>query len=272
MARCILVLVLTAVGTGGCMTPPIITIEQREVSITYVLPGIEGASYFNRNIANGLKRGGVRGAVEIFDWTTRAGPFGWFNHLTNEVHHQVQSMRLARHIVRYQRKHPTKPIFIVAHSGGAGIALGALEALPDSRPIAGVILLAGAVSPDHDLGKALSRTQWGIWNFYSRRDIFFLVMGTTLFGTIDRTHEASAGAVGFRAPDALSSEGIREYESKLHEVPWDTEMGKFGHYGGHSSSSALDFVAEYLAPIIREAEESPHHDNRSRGIQSGDTT
>ncbi|NOT01505.1 MAG: hypothetical protein HOP29_12850 [Phycisphaerales bacterium] len=252
--------VLAIIGSGGCLSPPVITIEQRDVSITYVLPGIEGAGYFNRSIANGLKRGGVRGAVEIFDWTTRAGPLGWFNHLSNETHHQVQGMRLARHIVRYQRKHPGEPIFIVAHSGGAGIALIALEALPDTKPIDGIILLAGAVSPDHDLTKALSRTRGALWNFYSPRDIFFLVMGTTLFGTIDRTHEASAGAVGFRLPADLSEEGAIAYETKLHDIPWDKEMGKFGHYGGHSSSSALDFVAEYLAPIIRDAEESPPSD------------
>lgn len=218
--------------------------------MVYVLPGIEGPSRINRNIVRGLLDGGIEGAVEIFDWSTTAGPFGWYVHLTDIRRHRVEAFRLARRIVRYQRAYPDRPIFLVAHSGGAGIALSAVEILPETAGVDGVILLAAAVSPQRDLSRALTQTRRGIWNFHSLRDFGFLVVGTTLFGTIDRQHRPSAGALGFDLPENADDDRRALYTEKLHEVPYAKEMSHDGNLGTHNGWTRRTFVANWIAPII----------------------
>ena len=46
------------------------TFEYLEHGYTFVLPGIEGESLFNSNVAQGLSNGGVETAIEVHDWTT----------------------------------------------------------------------------------------------------------------------------------------------------------------------------------------------------------
>ena len=45
------------------------TPERLQHGLVLVLPGIEGESCINHNIAHGLADGGVSSAIEIFDWT-----------------------------------------------------------------------------------------------------------------------------------------------------------------------------------------------------------
>lgn len=239
------------VAICGCapLTRP--TVEQQRIRQVYVLPGIEGRSALNVAIADGLADGGVDGAITIHDWATWAGPFGWFVHLTNHRRNRVEAFRLARRIMKHQRTHPGCSIFLVAHSGGAGIALSAVEALSPAMPIDGVILLAAAVSPRRDLRSALERTKLGIWNFSSRRDVAFLMLGTSLFGTMDRTFEPSAGAVGFKLPSDLSEAEADQYARKLHPMPHDRAMAEYGNHGTHNGWAKREFVAAWLAPIIK---------------------
>ena len=246
----IAILGLVAAILPGCSRVPRPTLEQKQVSMVYVLPGVEGKSRYNVRIAKGLIKGGVKGAVQIYDWTTGGGPFVWLVHLAHQRRNRIEAIRLARHIVKYQKTHPDRPVFLVAHSGGAGIALMAVERLPGHTPVEAVILLGGAVSPEWDLTKALARTRRGLWNFYSGRDIVFLVLGTSIFGTIDRKHGPSAGAVGFEVPGDLADEAAELYESRLHQVPYDRTMSPLGHNGGHGGWTSPAFVARWLAPII----------------------
>ncbi len=234
----------------GCVTLPAPTPEQEQKRIVYVLPGIEGRSRYNLNIAKGLLDGRFDGAVEIHDWTTGAGSLAWFIHLADKRRNHIEAIRLARRIVQYQRQNRKRPVYIVAHSGGAGIALQAVENLPEDTPVEAVVLLAAAVSPERDLSQSLACTRQGIWNFYSRRDFMFLVLGTSLFGTIDRRHGPSAGAVGFSEPDDLSQEAAELYAEKLHQIPYDPAMATDGNRGGHADCTSPQFVAQWIAPII----------------------
>jgi len=241
---------LILVSQAGCVSAPRPSLEQKQRAMVYVLPGIEGESRFNINIAKGLIRGGVDGAVTVHDWTTRAGSLGWFLHLADERRNRSEAIRLARRIIKYQETFPNRPVYLVAHSGGAGIALMALERLPHFASVDAVVLLAAAVSPDHNLAKALAHTRRGIWNFYSNRDVGFLMLGTSLFGTIDRAHGPSAGAVGFSAPVDTSDEADRLYVEKLHQIPYVREMADDGNLGGHGGWTNPGFVARWVAPII----------------------
>ncbi len=246
----LLITAMLAILPAGCPRVPKATLDQQDVAMVYVLPGIEGRSVYNANIAKGLVRGGFEGAVEIYDWTTRAGPFGWLLHLAYHKRNRIKAIELARRIAHYEHAHPNRPVFLIAHSGGADVALMAAENLPVDVAIDGIILLAGAVSRDHNLTAAMEHTQRGIWNYYSTRDVGFLMIGTTVFGTSDRRFRPSAGALGFKTPPDLSPRAAELYEHKLFQVPYSSDMSKTGHYGGHTGWARPKFVAKYLAPIV----------------------
>ncbi|MEE9296633.1 MAG: alpha/beta hydrolase [Phycisphaerae bacterium] len=223
----------------------------------FVLPGIEGRSFANRNIVRGLTDGGVDSAIRIYDWTTGTGPFGWFVHLADIRRNRIQAIRLARMIIRYQKKHPHRPVFLIGHSGGAGIVLMTLDLLRKSQPVDGVILLGAAVWPHRNLVRSLKRTRRGIWNFYTPRDFGFLGLGTSLLGTIDRKFGPGAGAIGFRVPQGLSEEALDLYSGKLIQVRYDASMWAEGNPGTHAGWTNRRFVAKRLAPIVSGRAPSP---------------
>jgi pimeloyl-ACP methyl ester carboxylesterase len=145
---------------------------------------------------------------------------------------------------------------LIGHSGGGGVAVLATEMLPREEPVSSVILLAAAISPQHDLREALQRTQYGIFNYYSELDVF-LRAGTTFAGTIDREHAQAAGGVGFSqpcgtgvSPVTWTDEDKSLYARKLHQIKWDPEMRWAANYGGHMDWTRRPFVKTYLAPLV----------------------
>jgi pimeloyl-ACP methyl ester carboxylesterase len=216
---------------------------------TIVLPGIEGASVFNSNIAQGLVAGGVPTAIEVDDWTTGCSPL-FLYHLQAHARNRGHAQRLADKIVAYQDQYPGRPVNLIGHSGGGAMALMTLEALPPGRSAHCVVLIAPAISPGYDLRTALSRVEAGVWNFHSPYDGLFLVAGTAVFGTIDRRHTSSAGAFGFKLPAELSPAEAQLYEARLRQVPFDKTMMRRGNLGGHFGATAIPFVRHHIAPLL----------------------
>ena len=246
--------VLLLLTVAGCRLPKSIQTKQRyERGIVFVLPGIEGSSVWNRNIALGLDDGGVTSAIEIYDWTVGV-PGSLVVNLTLLERNQKQAQRLAEQITHYQDQHPHSPVHLVGHSGGAGIAVMALDALPEDRLVERAILLAPALSPAYDLSTALRRTRYGICNFFSSNDVGMLMVGTSLVGPMDREFGVSAGAIGFRAPRDASEEDRALYARLLRQVRWAPRMKLAGADGSHLGWTSRQFAAEYLAPIIKESE------------------
>ena len=239
-------IVLTAGASGGCVVHGLSTADRMKCGLVIVLPGIEGRSKYNVGIARGLYDGGVPCAIEIYDWGTG-------NPLVNLValeRNRGQARRIADRVLEYQRDYVGRPVHLVGHSGGGGLAVLALEALPPGARVTSAVLLAAAVSPDHDLTRALNHTEVGIWNFYSRSDIGYLRLGTGVFGTIDRKRTSAAGAVGFKQPDPRTRKAATRAYEKLHSVAYKETMGSSGHGGGHTGWTDQQFVAEWLAPVI----------------------
>ncbi len=234
----------------GCFSPTReVSTERLNHGYIVVLPGIEGVSYLNHNIAEGLVDGGWPGAVEVYDWT--AGSVLLFPvNLRAYERNKREAAKIAAKITAYQDKHPGRPVHLIGHSGGGGVAVLALEALPPSRKITSALLLAPAISPDYDLRRALRRTEQGIWNFYSRYDIGFLKAGTTVMGTIDGEHTSAAGAVGFQMPWGLDEADRRLYSTLLKQQPYSRKMGDSGNSGGHIGWANRQFVGEWLCPIL----------------------
>ncbi len=108
------------------------------------------------------------------DWTTGHWPMFAYPQMALERNRQV-ARDIAAQIVAYQDQYPGRPVSLVGHSGGAAMAVLILESLPEDRHVTQAILLAAAISPDHDLTQALARTEQGITSFYSWGDVPHLV-------------------------------------------------------------------------------------------------
>jgi pimeloyl-ACP methyl ester carboxylesterase len=249
------------IGLSGCSVNELATADRYAEGLVVVLPGIEGRSIYNLHIARGLADGHVESAIEIYDWGVGT-PGSFLLNLTSWERNKRQARKLARRIRLYLNAFPGRPVHLIGHSGGAAIALLALESLGNECRATAAYLLGAAVSPDLDLSAALEHTELGIWNFYSPKDVSFLLVGTSVFGTMDRSHTRAAGAVGFRRPKHLDEASKTLYDTKLHEVPHDRAMTKVGCDGSHFGWASQQFARERLAPMILadvKAVRAPHY-------------
>lgn len=249
--RCGWLVGVALLGTVGCgHLSQLRTLDRWEQGYTMILPGIEGRSWWNANIAKGLAEGGVPSAIEVYDWTVGAPFVAGLVNLRAEGWNRRQARIIAEKIVNYQNQHPGRPVHLIGHSGGGGVAIYAVEELPPGHELTAAILLAPALSPDYDLRLALRRTQQGVWNFYSPHDVGFLGVGTSIAGTIDGRMTKAAGAIGFSIPWGLDREGRRLYGMKLHQQAYSVRMAESGHTGSHFGWAERTFVAEWLAPLL----------------------
>lgn len=220
--------------------------ERLDQGLILICTGIEGYSFLNVAILAGLIDGGVKHAVDIVDWTTGKKLF-FLLHLRGWSRNNRQAQQLALRIVEYQNQYPGRPVWIVGHSGGGGIALLTASILPEDRHLTGIIMLAPAVSRTFDVRPAAAHVETAIWNYHSMLDWFFLQFGTTLLGTIDGIHGCAAGAYGLRgsANDEAAAAG------KLIQRPWQWRMLKQFNPGDHFGCCHRVFVAEEIVPLIQ---------------------
>lgn len=236
-----------AMLSTGCSVSDLATADRLARGLVVVLPGIEGRSRLNIDIARGLNDGGVGMAVEIFDWNAPV-PFVPLVNLADLERNKAQAKRLAQRIEQYHRDYPGRDVYVIGHSAGGGIALLTVEALPRQAPVTAAVLLAPAVSPEYDLTEALRRTRVGIFSFHSPSDVLFLELGTRTFGTVDRRLGSAAGASGFRPPATGTARDL--YDQKLIDIGWRKEMSRSGNGGDHFGWANPLFVRDYLAPLI----------------------
>ncbi len=232
---------------AGCSLTELQTPQRMDKGLVIILPGIEGRSFMNENLARGLSEGGVGMGIEIYEWGKPGGSM--LVNITDYERNKEEAQRLAEHIRAYRHAHPGAAIHVVGHSGGGGLAVLAVERLPKDVSVSSVILLAAAISPKYDLSGALAHSKYGIFNYYSPFDAVFLRIGTNVAGTIDRQHGEAAGAVGFKLPEPGSAREKSLYK-KLHQIEWNPEMRWVGNFGGHADWTNPPFVKKYLAPLI----------------------
>jgi len=219
--------------------------DRLERGLVLVLPGIQAKSPVEYGVARGLNDAGIDMGIEIYDWTT--GSYLLFTkHLCGIKRNRFEAEKLAARIIAYQDQYPGRPVYLIGHSGGAGLSLLAMEALPHDRKVTRLILLSAAVSPQYDLSTALEHTTHGIWNFHSHWDLFFLGLGTTTLGTIDRHHTFAAGFNGFHEFNS-DDENVR-----LHQQRYCFKMLSSWNFGGHFGSTNRVFCDEWLAPLMQE--------------------
>jgi len=236
----------------GCATSShsYLTQERLETGLVISLDGIGGYDWGPRWLRTGLDEGGVLAAIMIYDWSK--GPGGLFvGDLVDENRNHAAANDLARTIATYVAAMPNRPVTIIGHSGGAAVAVWALEALPKDCQVERAILLAPALAPTYNLSRALRAVRNRMYVMYSSADVGLLAAGTAVFGTMDRHHSVSAGLVGFEAPDNLTSEERCEY-AKIRQVRWTLDLVRTGHLGGHMGWTTTRFAREFIAPILIE--------------------
>ena len=228
-----------AMACAGCAgNAEYLTEDRLENGLVVILPGIEGHSALNENIRRGLVSGGVHRGIPIRTWGRPVPLVGPLINQVDFVGNRLAGERMAKSIVEYQDKYPDRPVYVVGHSAGGGIAVFTAEAMPEDRQIDGLILLSASISSGYDLKKALSRCRNGIVNFYNKGDAGVLGVGTVVLGTVDGTHGVSAGLVGFDDFDKPGYENL--YQVKMKNVSDDS----------HTTSTQASFVSAFVAPWV----------------------
>lgn len=228
--------------------------ERIDQGYTIVLPGIWGSAPLDHGIVKGLIDADVPSAIELYDWTV--GPLWLVYNLRALDRNRIEAQKIAGKIVAYQDRYPGRPVNLIGYSGGGGVAVLTLEALPPDRRITKAILLAPTLAQDYDLGPALRHTEHGIHNFHSPIDVPMLVVLTTALGTTEGRHAPSAGAFGFAIPQGRDGSQDQEHAPRLVQHQYALDMIGSGHPGGHFGWTSRIFIAKWVAPILCPSPES----------------
>jgi len=207
------------------------------------LPGVAGELSIDRDLIRGLRAGGFGGEAEIYDWT-ESDP--GLSALWSRQRNDQEAQRIAHKIIQIVKDDPAVRITITAHSGGAGLAVWALEKLPDDVQVQTLLLLSSALSPGYDLTKALRHVRQNAYAFNSDYDAIVLGAGTRAFGTIDGVRTEASGKVGFVMP----RDGDPLQYAKLVQFPFDRAWMKYGNLGDHIGMLKPEFARRVLAPLV----------------------
>lgn len=222
------------------------------------LPGVGGLMGIDRSMTRGLEEGGFDDAeVEIYDWTNGDRGFGA---LVAYERNQDEAQFVADKIEARYRADPRARIYLIGHSGGAGVAVWALERLPEDVQVESLLMLAPALSPQYDLSPALRHVRTRAHAFTSTGDGIVLGAGTRMFGTIDRVKIDAAGRIGFATPDAPADP---EQYDKLVAWPYDPDWMRYGNVGDHIGAMTRSFAREVLAPLLINGTVAKAHEHQA---------
>jgi len=214
-------------------------------AVVYIIDGAGGSGFTPVVIRKVLA--GLPYTVVHFRWGT--GYMRIISDLTNRENLSNKSNELSSTIAEYRKSNPNHRIYIVAKSAGTAVALNALAKLPEDT-VHRVILMSPAVSPSFPLVDSLRAVNGDVISFCSAKDVLFLHLGTSLFGTADGIKGIGAGLRGFSKPADV--EELAHQYAKLHEIHWVPSMMKLMHFGDHSGNSMPLFVNRYILPLLKD--------------------
>jgi len=203
-----------------------------------------------------MREAGVDVQPVLFDW--HHGLRGvLLTDLMGFKKNRLAACRLARKLGAMHRAYPHRKINIIAHSGGCGMAAFTLERIKHKDIVDTLILLAPALSPRYNLAPTLARVR-RCYATFSKRDVFFLSIGTRLFGTMDRIYTRSAGLIGFYRPVDATPDTDQAYQ-KLRQIRWDHLLKAQGHAGGHADWIIPRFLKQHVPALLRDEPLLPCH-------------
>jgi hypothetical protein len=229
-ACCVLGALLASLG--GCVNP------KEEFGKIYYMDGAGNWGFGVVDVPEGLASAGYKGDVEIFVWTSSFSPAV---DQVNIIGNKLRASLLSGKIRDYLRRQPGQSVHLIALSAGTGIAVWAIEGLPDGVMIDNLVLLGSSLSYNYDMSKALRHVRGKVYVFYSAHDEV-LTTAVPALGTVDRTHEDSAGLVGLHPSDGDSD--------KIVNVRWSQEYSRYGWTGAHTDATGRMFIQHVVAPQI----------------------
>ncbi|MBK9126998.1 MAG: hypothetical protein IPM13_04270 [Phycisphaerales bacterium] len=201
------------------------------------------------DVPEGLRRGGYRGAVEVFGWQSVVG--GTLRDQMDRDRNLREARKLAEKIAGYQDAFPGRPVHIIALSAGTGVAVWALESLPPGHRVQSVALLSSSLSREYDLTTALRAVSGRVYSFYSPADP---VLGVFMrgVGSVDRETWVgeAAGLRGLALPVGAGPETRRLYAERVRNMPHQLEYARYGYVGFHADSVASEFIAHIVTPLL----------------------
>ena len=201
-----------------------------------ILPGVGNTRFHLAGFVAAAERQLPEFDFEVRTW---GKPFLTIHNLRAHERNVATAASIAAEIADWRRAHPQAAFYLVGYSGGGGMATLVTAALPDDVEIDRLVLVAPAISPDYPLAsEVLPHVREYAVNYASERDLQ-VGWGTRTFGTIDRKHTASAGAVGFAAP-----------AEKLLEHHWSSADVPLGHAGNHLAYLSRRWQAAKLLPAL----------------------
>ncbi|MDX2198991.1 MAG: hypothetical protein SF069_08470 [Phycisphaerae bacterium] len=227
----------------GCRGPDRSSPDAYDRGLIYLFPGIEGGPWQMKQPAAAFRAAGVVAAIEVHDWSK----LNWFDNLSNLPANLEAAKRIATRVADYARGNPGKPVQLVGYSGGGGLALMVVEALPADVMIDNVVLVQAAISPRFPLDTALSRLRGRLVNIYCESDWFTLGVGTSIMGTMDREFTPSAGKDGLDLSIAVRDPALR---ARVIQQGWTTAALRAGHLGGHLDMIGYEFNRRLVAPWV----------------------
>src|SRR5205085_469264 len=124
--------------------------------VIFLVEGIGGLDLVGQSAHWALPHAGVPHEIRDFFWTH--GKWQFLKDLQDTSHLRSKADELATEILRVKQTDPERAVYILAKSGGTGLALAAAEQLP-ANTLERMILLSAAVSPTIDLRPALRATR-----------------------------------------------------------------------------------------------------------------
>jgi pimeloyl-ACP methyl ester carboxylesterase len=197
----------------------------------------------------------VRKAVEEAGLAVAVEPACWSHGYRRSIadqcdraHARAEGERLAAKVLALRTTCPGRPVYLLAHSAGAAVALAAAAYLPPDS-VERIVLLAPTVSAHADLRPALRCARLGVDVYYSGRDYFACLVGFTLIGAEGRLIPRVAGRVGFLHPRECAAEDECLYR-KLWQHAWEPSWACTGHDGGHYGVYAPGFLSDCVLPML----------------------
>jgi pimeloyl-ACP methyl ester carboxylesterase len=206
--------------------------------VIFILPGVANTTLQMTGLCSVLAEANPRARIEVRPW---GQPWRSIHNLQNFPENLETAARFAEELAQLRQAHPHRRLDVVGYSGGAGMALFTVAALPEETHIDRLVLLAAAISPAYQVdSQVLPHITDFVVNFRSPLDVQ-VGWGTKRFGTMDRHLCYSAGRSGFDVADP-----------RLLEVPWTLPMVIHGHFGNHWSYLHPLWQRRFVAPALNQ--------------------
>ena len=223
---------------AGCWieNAPPATEEELDKGLIVLYPGISSLPSDMILWHKAMREDGVEQAIEVISY---GPPLDLIGNLQNFERNDAFSVGEAQRITAYIDEYPGRPVTLIGYSGGATIAVLVAEHLPPTYTIDRILLFSSGLSPQYDLGPALSHCDNGMMHYYSPVDTLSLFF-TNWLGTMDGFNSDPAAAVGFDFEDP-----------DFVEWTWTEDMRALGNNGDHTDYLWNEaWLRVYVPPLL----------------------